>query len=152
MFSDDVYLEFGRAADLAQAFECELGTALLVQDAIEAGLHSFPDADAGDRLQQAIDRRTLGASLNVFRTRFTLDNEVENTFKRALEIRNSLMHGFFLLRFPSVQTADGNRTIVDELRLYQRDLERARASAGRISTRLIELFKSAQDNRGKPIH
>jgi hypothetical protein len=142
-FSDEVYEEFGRTADLAQAFECELGTAILTAEAGRAGLFRAQDPEAASRILDAIDARTLGASLKVFRKTIEIPGEVEALFERALTIRNRLMHGFFLRRFPRALQEGGNERTAQELRLDRAELERARAEAEKISEQLMESLRDS---------
>ncbi len=55
-----MWREFGRAAELGQLNETELGTALLAHEAIKAGAHKMPVWDAARDTLDNISRNTLG--------------------------------------------------------------------------------------------
>lgn len=92
---EDVYHDAGKALELAQLLETEIGTALLALDALEKKSFIRQDADAYRRLLDAIDKQTLGRSLDKIRKQLNLTENLEVLFTEALDARNFLAHRFF---------------------------------------------------------
>lgn len=92
---EEVYVEFGRAAEVAQLLETEIGTALLALDALETKSFISPNADAYTRLRDAIDGKTLGAAIKQMGKFIELENDLGAVLSRALESRNLLTHRFY---------------------------------------------------------
>ena len=114
-----VYQAVGKALELAQLLETEIGTSLLALDALETKSFLRPDADAYMRLREAIDRQTLGRSLDQIKKRLNLDGNLEEVFADALESRNILAHRFYAQHGMSIfEPAGCDRMIahIDKLR------------------------------------
>jgi hypothetical protein len=135
---DDVYVQFGRAAELAQMLEREIGTALLAFDGLETKSYLNPDADAYRRLTQAIESQTLGSSLKQMGKYFDLKNEAGATFSRALETRNRLTHRFFAGHGLAMTSDAGRDTMVEDLRDIQNQLTTAYNIASPLSSSLVK--------------
>jgi hypothetical protein len=92
---EQVYHDAGRALEAASLLETELGTCLLVIDALETGSFVNPDADAYQRLLEAIASNTLGRSIRTIKDKLAITENVDGMFQDALEARNFLSHRFF---------------------------------------------------------
>ncbi len=92
---EQVYHDAGRALEAACLLETELGTCLLVLDALETGSFANPDADAYLRLREAIDSNTLGRSIRAIKSKLSITENMDSVFQEALEARNFLAHRFF---------------------------------------------------------
>jgi Txe/YoeB family toxin of Txe-Axe toxin-antitoxin module len=145
---EDVYIEFGRAAEIAQMLEREIGTALLALDGLETKSYLNPDADAYRRLTQAIEAQTLGGSLRKMGKYFDLKNETSGTFSRALETRNRLAHRFYAAHGLAMIEVTGRDKMVDDLREIQTVLSAAYAIASPLSSALVKtLLNSAKERQ-----
>lgn len=135
---DDVYVQFGRAAELAQMLERDIGTALLALDGLESKSYLKPDADAYRRLTKEIEGQTLGASLKQMGKYFDLKSEAGGTFAKALETRNRLAHRFFAAHGLAMIDESGRDKMVNDLREIQARLTDAYAIASPLSKALVE--------------
>jgi hypothetical protein len=134
---ETVHEHFGRAAQFAQLLEMEIGTALLAIDALETQSFLSPNADAYRRLKEAIDRQTLGRSLNQIKSQLQLTDDIESQFVSALERRNTLTHRFYVSHGLKFLDEAGRDTMVLELQSISSELNRAWLSAQRISETLV---------------
>jgi hypothetical protein len=135
---EDVYVQFGRAAEMAQMLEREIGTALLALDGLETKSYLKPDADAYRRLTQATEAQTLGASLKQMGKYLDLKNETGGTFSKALETRNRLAHRFYAAHGLAMIDDAGRDKMVDDLREIQAILSAAYAIASPLSSALVK--------------
>lgn len=135
---EDVYVQFGKAAEVAQMLEREIGTALLALDGLETKSYLQPNADTYQRLAQAIDAQTLGASLKKMGKYFDLRNETGGIFSRALDTRNRLSHRFFAAHGLAMIDDGGRDKMVDDLREIQSTLATAYAIASPLSKTLVQ--------------
>ncbi len=138
---NEVYLEFGRIAELAQLFETELGTALLAHDAMERKLYIGPPKDATARVLEAIESKTLGANLKAIRSRLDVSDDLAAVFEQALEARNALMHGFFLKHGMAIHSEAGCDAMIQHINKLRPDLERAYQSASYLSQVLVDAVR-----------
>ena len=144
---EDVYIHFGRAAELAQMLEREIGTALLALDGLKTKSFMNPDADAYRRLTQAVEAQTLGTSLKQMGKYFDLKNDTGGTLSRALETRNRLTHRFYAGHGLSMIEEVGRDKIVEDLREIQTQLNTAYAIAKPLSTALVNTLLSRAKER-----
>lgn len=138
---EDVYLGFGRLAELAQLLETELGTAILAHDAIERKMYVQADVDAAKRLLEAIEKKTLGASLSAIRSRFNITDELSSLFDRALQTRNLLMHRFFLHHGLAIETDSGRHAMLRHMDKLRPHLEIAYQAAGYLAQILLDAVR-----------
>lgn len=92
---EQVYHDAGRALEAANLLEVELGTCLLAMDGLETGSYQNPNADAYTRLRDAIESNTLGQSIHAIKNRLAVTDDLDATFKDALDARNFLAHRLF---------------------------------------------------------
>lgn len=135
---DDIYLEFGRLAELCQLFETELGTALLAHDAIETKAYVRQNPDAVRRLIDEIGRKTLGRTLKMICSQFEVKSDLSHIYNRALNARNILMHGFFLYHGSAIESVTGRKKIIKHMKELRYPLEIAYQSASMFSQILMD--------------
>ena len=145
---DELYVAVGRALELAQLFEIELGTALLALDALETKSYLNPEADVYLRLRNSIESQTLGKSLNQIKRKLSLNEDLESLFQAALDSRNTLAHHFFPKHGLKVIEAEGRNKMVADALEIQSKLQRAYSVARHISELLVKgvlLLKKAHE-------
>lgn len=134
---ETVYEQFGRAAQTAQLLETDIGTALLALDALETKSYFNPSADAYLRLRSEIDGQTLGRSMRRIRERLALNEDIESQFAHALEIRNTLIHRFYVKHGLAFLEPEGRDTMLAQLKDISAALDRAHFSAQNIAGLLV---------------
>ena len=84
---DDVYKEFGRAAEHAQHFESALGSVLLVYKIFENEAKSEPNLTERyyQDILRGIDRNTLGALLRKVRENISVRDDLTRVFELTIE-------------------------------------------------------------------
>ena len=96
---DDVYWKFGFAAEAAQLLETELGTALMMAEAVDKNLLAKDDQRLAAEIFGRIDRMTLGQITSALRGKILATpeqiEELESLLSDALGARNRLQHSFF---------------------------------------------------------
>ena len=146
---DELYVEVGRALELAQLFETELGTALLALDALETKSYLNPQADAYLRLRNSIESQMLGRSLKQIKGKLELNEDLETLFQAALDSRNTLAHHFFPKHGLKIIEAEGRDKMIARAREIQSKLQRAYSVAQHISELLVKglfLLKKTHEN------
>jgi hypothetical protein len=91
----EVYEAAGRALEVSQMLEMELGTALLALDAMETNSFLAPNPDTYQRLRQEIDGLTLGKALKRIGKKLNIAEDLEVAFADALKARNFVAHHLF---------------------------------------------------------
>src|SRR5918994_2359800 len=74
---EQVYEEVGRALEAACILEMTLGTSLLTLDGLATRSYINPDADAYMRLRNAMEKKTLGQSLDAMKKQLLLPAGIE---------------------------------------------------------------------------
>lgn len=146
---EEVYIEYGRAAEVAQLLETEIGTALLALDALETKSFVNPDADTYKRLRDAIDGQTLGASLKQMGKYLDLKNDTGGLLSRALETRNLLTHRFYRQHGFAILEDAGRAKMAKHLREIHAQLSEAYAIAGYLSQTLVSSVMLLKKVHGK---
>ena len=134
---ETVYQCFGRAAELAQLLEMEVGTALLALDALESQRFLTPDSQAYLRLRGAIESQTLGQALRRMREKLQSIDDLELVFSEALRFRIRLSHRFFPDHGLSMLSDDGRLRMVTELIDMSSTLQRAYQLASDVAFALL---------------
>jgi hypothetical protein len=116
---DEVYRQFGLAAEAAQLFETDLGTLLLALAGLDNGWHLEADSAAEAKFLDNIDAQTLGALLKRVKGRVNIDEKIEKCFASALLSRNKLMHGFFERHNLRMESNEGRDLMVADLSAHQ---------------------------------
>lgn len=132
----ELYAKFGVAAEVAQLFETELGTLLLMQRALSKGWHVVPDGEAARVRLEEIDRMTLGRMLRELEKHVEVAAEVKDIFSVGLDARNRLTHGFFEGHNYAIQTENGREKMGHALEDIHGKIFRAWRTASDI-TRLV---------------
>jgi hypothetical protein len=147
-----VYQAAGKALELAQLLETEIGTSLLALDALETKSFLRPDADAYTRLRDAIDGQTLGRSLRQIKSRPNLDDNIEEVFADALESRNILAHRFYAQHGMRIFEPAGCDRMIAHIDKLREKLMRAYNCAQNISELLVNGVRllAKQRTKGDP--
>ena len=145
---ETVYQCFGRAAELSQLLEMEVGTSLLALDALESRRFLAIDPDAYLRLRTAIESQTLGQALRRMRERLKLIDDLELVLVDALRFRLRLAHRFFPEHGLSMLTEDGRLIMVSELMEICDTLQRAYSVASNVSFALVSSLRQPSDTGG----
>lgn len=141
-----VYEQFGRALELAQLFETEVGTALLALDAIERKSFINPDPDVYKRLSTAIAAQTLGRSLSQMKERLHLAEDLEQEFASALKIRNHLAHRFFPDHGIRFLEESGQLEMLNRLKEACTTMQRVYTIAGNVAHALVKAVHQIRDH------
>jgi hypothetical protein len=139
----EVYEAAGRALEISQLFETELGTALLALDALETGSHLNPVADAYVRLRSEVDGITLGKTLRRIAKRLELPEDTEIVFSRALEARNFVAHHLFKRNNVAILDAAGCALLFSEAEQAISTIRPAYSAAQVLAARLVTQVLSA---------
>lgn len=145
-----VYQMYGRAAELTQLLETEIGTALLALDALETKSFLSPNSDAYLRLRNAIESQTLGKSLRQMRERLRLLEDLETVLSDALLTRNHLAHRFYPEHGLAIMEENGRVEMLKRLEAMTATLSRAYAIAGNVAQALVtgvQLMKAAHEQK-----
>jgi len=144
----EVYQAAGRALELSQLFETELGTALLALDALETNSFIGPDADAYLRLREEIDGLTLGKSLKRIKNRLSLGEDLESLFQLALDARNFLAHHLFKRDVVAILDPDGCARLLSDIEDVFRKIapaySAAQGIAGALASQVAALANGAR--------
>lgn len=87
-----VYASFGLAAYLCQCVETGVSLVVLAHARLTG---EAPCLTAYEAIEASLARKTLGQILHELRRVADFEGNSDGTIVRALQIRNSLMHGFF---------------------------------------------------------
>lgn len=142
-----VYEQFGRALELAQLFEMEVGTALLALDVIERRGVTHPDPYK--RLSADIASQTLGRSLAQMKERLHIAEDLEQEFASALKIRNHLAHRFFPDHGIRFLEESGQIEMLNRLTEACATMQRAYTIAGNVAHALVEAVHQIRDQRSQ---
>lgn len=134
---EQVYHDAGRALELANLLEVELGTCLLVLDVLEGG-GVAPDADAFRRLQDAIDGHTLGRSIRAIKGKLNITDDEGTMFQDALDARNFLAHRFFPSYGMKIHDDTGRDEMVARIDQLWETMWSAYSAAGLWSSLLLD--------------
>jgi len=143
---DQLYARSGRALEICQLLEKEIGTALLALDALMTKSHLQPNADNYLRLRDAIEKQTLGQSLKQMRERLKLQEDLEEVLQDALLARNTLAHHFFARHGLKVLEADGRSGMLQDLNELITALQHGYDLAGNVARALVEAVYAEAKN------
>jgi hypothetical protein len=110
----DVYRKFGEASEAAQLIETELGTVLLLEEAIGEGLIGEDGKRAAEILKD-VARQTLGALIRNVKGKSSSTKELEALLEKALKERNRLSHSFFLKHNLRRNSGEGRALMMKDL-------------------------------------
>ena len=138
---EDVYLAVGKALELCQLLETDIGTALLALDGLDTKSYRNPDAEAYKRLQRAIDDQTLGRSLSQIKKRLDIKEDIETLFNNALDARNFLAHRFFPHHNVRIFAPEGCDHMIAHVEQLRDKLTPAYSSAQHLSEILVSAVR-----------
>src|SRR5437867_3883437 len=108
---ETMFATYGRTMSTAQDFEGQLlGLSLLVGAHEQGGIGSPGISD----LDRQLSKKTLGALLRWLEDRGYIERSTHILWFRALEIRNTLAHRFFLDRVELLASRQGLLAVVKE--------------------------------------
>jgi hypothetical protein len=143
---DELYGRTGRALELSQLLEKEVGTALLALDALATKSHLLPNPDQYLRLRDAIEKQTLGQSLKQMRERLKLQEDLEAVLKDSLAARNDLAHRFFTRHGLKVIEPEGRTEMLTNLNGLIVALEQGYGLAGSVARALVVAVQAEVKN------
>jgi len=143
----ELYAKYGIAAEAAQLFETELGTLLLCLRALEHGWDVVPDGEAAREVLNEIDRSTLGRLLHNLRRHINIEGALEEEFALALDARNRLMHGFFERHNFKIQSEQGRREMIEDLKNLHKKLCTAWQTADKLTTIISAVVRHGAKSR-----
>ncbi|MDW7760678.1 MAG: hypothetical protein SCM96_08575 [Acidobacteriota bacterium] len=112
-----VFARFGAAVQYAQFFEVALGDLLVTFAKIG---EVPPSVEEIGRLDEALQKKTLGALLNRLASKASFsDDRVTTLWAEALTTRNFLAHRFFIERESHFGDEAGRRGLLNELTRYE---------------------------------
>jgi hypothetical protein len=97
-----------------------------------------PDPEKARKVLDEIDRHTLGGLLSGLKSVVQIDDNLMNSFSRALKARNQLMHGFFERHALKIQTDEGRDEMIADLELLHDQLFRAWRLASATTSLAVE--------------
>jgi len=125
----DLYAQFGIAAEKAQTLELEAGNFVLSY----LGLFFKPDQITDEQreflssLVDDMNHKTLGRLLKSIKGLATFDQSFLSTVESALERRNYLTHHFFRAHNFAIYGEEGRRSMIEELKKIQEEINLAHA-------------------------
>jgi hypothetical protein len=151
----DLYAQFGIAAEKAQTLELEAGNFVLTY----LGLFFKPGQITEEQrkflssLVDDMNHKTLGRLLKGIKGLATFDPSFLATVERALERRNYLTHHFFRSHNFAINSVEGRRTMIAELKKIQEELGLAHAHLSAASSSLQGLtgWSEVIDERAQKI-
>jgi hypothetical protein len=137
----EVYAEFGLAAETGQTLEVEVGNFCLAY----IGLFFKPDQITDEHREMLrsvvndLNRKTLGKLVKMIKTSATFDQTFLAVVEAALERRNYLIHHFLRSNNLAINSVEGRRTMIAELKKIQGELSLALAHLSAASSALLGL-------------
>ena len=110
---DRIFLEAGTALLDCQGFESSLRMALFFVSILD---QSSLDTNFATLILEGGDRRTAGQLIGLLRKHVTLGQDVEGELTDALELRNHLIHHYFLSNVDGFSDKQERDRIVKEIR------------------------------------
>jgi hypothetical protein len=134
--SNAVFACYGSAAQHAQLFERGLVKFLMVYNEISSETLS---ADDFQKIRKGLGKATMGRLIqNLLKHVSFPESHVPDTFGKALECRNFLMHYFFLERQQKFTTAEGRFELLGELVSIEQTLDAGRVVINAMRIALCE--------------
>ena len=138
----ELYYEFGRAAEVAQTMELEAGNLALVYATILLDTSTITDEqrESFQALVQDVNKRTFGNLFRQIQNIGRIDDGAIATVNEALEKRNYLMHKFFRKHNFAIDSAEGRKAMLAEIREIQVSLSLAHAVLSAMTASLSQLL------------
>lgn len=145
---ESIYTEFGRASEIAQAIEFDLGRALLAHEGLDQRVYVFDSWEPQEALLDAIRKKTLGQSLQSMRARYNLLGDVGPVLDGALRARNHLAHNFFGQHTVDMESDAGRDSMIRHLEHIQRDLWAGYQMAREMADYLVSQLEGLAQEHG----
>jgi hypothetical protein len=122
----ELYAEFGIAAETAQVLEVEAGNAALNYLAmfVDTDRITPEETELFRGVTNDLNRKTLGAMLKHIKAVGNFDDTLLQIVDEALERRNYLTHKFFRAHNFAIQSPEGRKAMIAELKSIQSSLQR----------------------------
>lgn len=138
----DLYMEFGRTAEMAQVMELEAGNLALAYAALAFDPATITNGER--RIFQAViddvNGRTFGNLLNQIRKIGDISEVIENSVSEALKKRNYLIHKFFRTHNLAIRSTEGRAAMRAELQEIYKVLSHAHTMLSGMTHTLNEIF------------
>ncbi len=138
----ELYCEFGRAAEMAQVVEFEAGNFALVYATmlVDTSNITKEQREIFRALIQDVNKRTFGNLLREIQKMVQIDDSMLTTVNDALEKRNYLMHRFFPAHNFAIHSVEGRAAMITELSEIQTSLSLAHATLSAMTDSLDRLL------------
>ena len=138
----DLYMEFGRAAEIAQVMEVEAGNLALAFVALAFDPATITDDERQifQAMADDVNKRTFGNLLKQIRKIGDISEAIESSVTAALEKRNNLIHKFFRTHNLAIHSKEGREAMRAELREITEVLSRAHTILSGMTHTLNEIF------------
>ncbi|MEX2361349.1 MAG: hypothetical protein WD803_09770 [Gammaproteobacteria bacterium] len=139
---NELYAEFGMAAEMAQLLEVEAGSVGLAFLAISVKSGEKVPAAQREFYQQIVDhtnRQNLGKLLRMVQSIGTFSPSMTETIEQALERRNYLTHRFFRTHNFAIHNETGRAAMIRELREIHAQLSIAVTMLSGVGATLLAL-------------
>jgi uncharacterized membrane protein YccC len=122
----------------------ELGTILLAREGEERGWHLNANPQQAAAFYDKLNRKTLGQILTSLRANLEIADPEAQSFKRALEARNRLNHGFFERHNFAIYSEAGRDAMLDELETMHEQLVEAYEIAQPAASQIVARVQAAR--------
>jgi hypothetical protein len=124
-----LYFEFGRTAEMAQIMEMQAGNLALSFVSLAFDPSKITDDERGllRALVDDVNSRTFGNLLKQIRKIGSVSEGIQQTVDEALEKRNYLVHKFFRSHNLRINSEEGRKEMIADLRAIHASLSRAHA-------------------------
>lgn len=144
-YSDDLrllYFEFGRAAEMAQLMELAAGNLALsfVSLAFDPAKITDDERSLFRAIVEDVNSRTFGSLLREIRKIGSVSEGIEKIIDEALDKRNYLVHRFFRSHNLRINSEEGRKEMIAELRAICESLGRAHAILAGMTQTLNQVF------------
>jgi hypothetical protein len=137
-----LYFEFGRTAEMAQVMEIEAGNLALAFVSLAFDPSKITDDERGlfRAIVDDVNSRTFGNLLKQIRKIGSVSENIENSIDEALEKRNYLVHKFFRSHNLQINSEEGRKEMIAELRAIHESLSRAHTVLAGMTQTLNQAF------------
>jgi len=138
----ELYYEFGRAAEMAQVMELEAGNLALVYATmlLDASRITDEQREFFQALVNDVNKRTFGNLFRQIQKLGQIDDGIIATVNDGMEKRNYLMHKFFRRHNFAINSAEGRKAMLGEIREIQASLSLAHAVLSAMTASLSQLL------------
>lgn len=138
----ELYYEFGRAAEMAQLMEVEAGNLALIYATVLVDKSKITDEQRGffRALVDDVNKRTFGNLFQQIQKMGQFDDGILDVVNAALEKRNYLTHKFFRHHNFAIHSVEGRMAMRAEILEIQDSLSQAHAVLSAMTGSLDQLL------------